>query len=178
MYNNQPAIIECHPDCVLRLLNNSDALLLAQLANDKSIWLNVRDIFPFPYQFNHAIEFISQTNNNKKAWVWGIFSQDTLAGVAGVHFQDDVYQFSAELGYWLGVDFRGKGLASAVVAAIVNYLFASTSIIRIYAGVFELNPASIRVLEKNDFVCEGVKRKAVFKDGKFLDELIYARLKD
>jgi [ribosomal protein S5]-alanine N-acetyltransferase len=178
MTKKQTALIKSHNNCELRKLSNSDAFILAQLANDRSIWLNVRDTFPFPYEFSHAIEFITQMNNNEKAWVWGIFSQEMLVGVIGVHFQDDVYRFSAELGYWIGSEFRGKGLASAAVAAIVNHLFTHTVVNRVYAGVFDFNPASKSVLEKNDFVCEGTKRKAVFKDDKFLDELIYARLKD
>jgi len=49
---------------------------------------------------------------------------------------------------------------------------------RIFAGVFENNKASMKILEKNNFVLECIKQKAVFKNNQILDEYYYAKVND
>ena len=80
---------------------------------------------------------------------------------------------SAEIGYWLGEDHWGRGLATEAVRAITDHAFAHHDICRIYAHVFEWNAASARVLEKVGYVFEG-RLKSVTKDGKTIDQLMYA----
>jgi len=82
------------------------------------------------------------------------------------------------LGYWLDSDFRNKGLATASVEAVVRFAFGQTNLKRIYAGVFEGNQSSVNVLLRNDFNHEATLKKAVFKNERFADELIFSRLKD
>ena len=53
-------------------------------------------------------------------------------------------------------------------------MFANFDVCRIYSTVFEENPASVRVLEKAGFTCEGRLRKAATKDGQTFDLLLYA----
>jgi len=63
------------------------------------------------------------------------------------------------------------------VCAVTDYAFATFDLCRVYAGVFEWNPASIRVLEKAGYQFESRMRKSVTKDGQTIDELIYAVVK-
>ena len=83
-----------------------------------------------------------------------------------------------ELGYWIGEPFWGQGLVSEAVGIACDYAFSTLEVERIEACVYEWNPASGRVLEKNGFVQEGRQRKAVFKDGELIDQIVYARVKE
>jgi RimJ/RimL family protein N-acetyltransferase len=99
-----------------------------------------------------------------------------MLGGIGLDRQGDVYRHSAELGYWLGRQHWGRGVATAAVEAICRYGFETVGLRRIYACVFEPNSASTRVLEKAGFRLEGRHRKAVWKDDELLDELRYGLL--
>jgi RimJ/RimL family protein N-acetyltransferase len=95
----------------------------------------------------------------------------------GLHPQKDVYRLSAELGYWIGEPFWGNGIATKAVELILKYGFETLNLNRIYAGVFEHNIASMRVLEKCDFVKEGIAKQAVIKNNKVIDEHKFAIIK-
>jgi ribosomal-protein-alanine N-acetyltransferase len=85
----------------------------------------------------------------------------------------DIFRHSAELGYWLGESFWSKGLATEAVQLITKYALDTLKISRIYAGVFETNPGSARVLEKSGYFLECRQKKSVIKDGRLLDQLMY-----
>ena len=62
--------------------------------------------------------------------------------------------------------------------AVTAHVFAQTDLARLSACVYETNPASMRVLEKVGYTFEGRLRKAIFKDGALLDEMVYAMLRN
>jgi RimJ/RimL family protein N-acetyltransferase len=90
----------------------------------------------------------------------------------------DIHCKAAELGYWLGESFWGRGIISEAVTAFTDYAFGTFDLQRIYAEPFAINRASARVLEKAGFVCEGRLRASVFKDGNRLDSFLYARVRE
>lgn len=79
---------------------------------------------------------------------------------------------------WLGDAFWGRGVAIEAVRAITAHGFAHSDLVRIYAVVFDWSAASMRVLEKAGYQCEGRRRKAVIKDGQLIDGLLYAILRE
>lgn len=160
----------------LRRLKASDSLEIATLANNKNVWDNLRDYLPHPYTEQDAEEFIRLTQHENPRCNFAITHNDTLCGVIGLILQKDVYKKSAELGYWIGEPFWGKGIATKAVALIVSYGFDELGLTRIFSGVFEYNKASMKVLEKNGFQKEGLFKKAVFKNEKFFDEHRYYKL--
>jgi RimJ/RimL family protein N-acetyltransferase len=83
----------------------------------------------------------------------------------------------AEIGYWIGEPYWGKGIAGRAVALITANGFGELNLVRIYAGVFDFNIASMKVLEKNGFQKEGIFRHAVIKNGRICDEHRYYKLK-
>ena len=85
-----------------------------------------------------------------------------------------IFRRSAEIGYWLGEEYWGRGIVTEAVKVFTEWAFANFDLSRIYAGVFEWNPASARVMEKAGFEFEGRMKKAVTKEGRTGDELIYA----
>jgi len=161
----------------IRPLNLSDKSELANLANNKKIADNLRDYFPYPYNENDADYFIRLTEKEKPKQNFGILYNGKLCGVIGLIIQKDVYRKSAEIGYWIGEPYWGIGIATKAVELITDYSFNTLDLNRIFAGVFEFNIASMKVLEKNGFKKEGIFKKAVLKNGKFFDEHRYYKLK-
>jgi len=151
---------------------------MAQLANNKKIWDNVRDAFGHPYTEKNAEEFIQKQANSETEKVFAIDFNGELCGLVGLILQKDVYRKSAEIGYWVGEPFWRKGVGTKAVQLIVEYAFGELKLIRLYAGAFQYNIGSMKVLEKNGFKKEGVSKKAVFKNGQIWDEHRYYKLNE
>ncbi|MBL8936704.1 MAG: GNAT family N-acetyltransferase [Archangium sp.] len=163
---------------VLRPVHPSDEERLVLLANDRNVWRNMRDLFPHPYTRENARWFIEhQQKPDRTERVFAIEVDGQFAGATGVHPLTDVYSHGAEIGYWLGAPFHGRGIATKAVGGLTKYAFEVMKLERLQAGVFEWNPASARVLEKNGFQREAVLKKSVFKDGQLIDSFLYAKLR-
>ena len=162
----------------LRELKPDDTNRLSELANNKNIWNNLRDFFPFPYTKENARDFIDRCIKEDPKVTFAIEYKEELVGVAGLVLQSDINRLSAEVGYWIGEPYWNKGIASSAVALVVNYGFNTLKLNRIYCGVFDFNKASQRVLEKCGFTLEGIFKKAVIKDKKIIDEYRYAIIKE
>jgi len=154
----------------LRELSISDKEQLRVLADNRKIWDNVRNYLPHPYKLSDAEFFINSVNKETPKQNFGIEYKGELCGVIGLILQDDVYKKSAELGYWSGEPFWGNGIATKAVELITKYGFEKLDIIRIYSSVFENNIASMKVLEKNEFLKEGIFKKAIIKNDIIMDE--------
>lgn len=101
-----------------------------------------------------------------------------MAGSIGVFVQTDVYEKSAELGYWLSEEYWRQGIMTAAVRQICREAFARFDLLRIYAEPFAHNRGSRRVLEKAGFTCEGTMRNGVFKNGQVHSYCMYALLRE
>lgn len=148
---------------------------LARHANNPNISANLRDGFPYPYSEINAEIFI--TANLNASLNFAIAVNEEAAGGIGLITGADVHRYTAEIGYWLAEPYWGRGIMPRAVQALTNYAFQHTDLIRIYASVFETNPASVRVLEKNGFQLEGILRKNVIKKGVIMDSYLYALIK-
>lgn len=161
----------------LRSIVDEDHADLVRLANNKKIWLNLRDIFPHPYGDEDGRFFMKLVRQDKKNLRSVIDVDGSFVGMIGAFLQDDVYKHTAELGYWLGEPYWGKGIITEAIRLKCDQVFQQTDTHRIFAAVFSYNIASMKVLEKNGFTKEGVGRDAIFKDGSFHDEYRYAILR-
>ncbi len=158
---------------ILRPLEMSDKFELAKIADNPNIAKNLRNAFPNPYTLADAEFFIENIANNSPNYIFGIFYEGKYCGNIGIHPGSDVYSRSAELGYFIGEKYWGKGITTRAVKLIIDFTFEQLDIVKIYAGIFEYNPASMKVLEKNGFKLEGILRKSVFKNNQFYDEYRY-----
>lgn len=161
----------------LGIPTTKEARELARLANNKKIWDNLRDYFPHPYTIENAMDFINTIRADEPKHTFCIYYNNTLCGVIGLNKQLDVYSKSLEVGYWIGEPFWGKGIAREALRLITEYAFDELKIKRLHTGVYEHNLASMKVLESNGYEKEGVHRKAVYKNGQFIDEHRYAKVK-
>ena len=161
----------------LRPWKPGDEESLVRQANSRRVWRNLRDAFPHPYTTADATHWIRVANPTMPITNFAIVVELAAVGGIGLVLKEDVFRRSAEVGYWLGEAYWGRGIVTEALCAVTDYAFASFDLCRLYAGVFEWNPASMRVLEKAGYEFEGRMRKSVTKDGETVDELIYAIVK-
>ncbi len=154
-----------------------DAAALARHANNRAVWITLRDRFPHPYTMEDAVSFLRIATTQQPTCDFAIATADDVIGGIGLQRQSDVHRLTAEIGYWLGEPYWGRGIASRAVRAVTDWAFATTSLERLYACVFATNPASARVLSNAGYQFEGRMRRAVIKDGRLLDQLLYAALR-
>ena len=152
---------------ILRSLADDDKEALAQLANNKKIFDNVRDGLPHPYTIDDAIFFIDLTKKQNTQMSFAIEYDGAFCGMIGLVPQKDVYRRTAEIGYWLSEPFWNKGLATTAVGLITDYGFNELNFIRIHPGIFEYNIASMKVLEKNGYKKDGVFEKISLRMEKY-----------
>jgi len=101
-----------------------------------------------------------------------------LAGGIGLLLGSGPHRRTAELFYWLGESFWGRGIATSAVRALTEYSFRSLHLVRVFALPFSGNGASCRVLEKAGFTREGIMRRSAIKDGLLLDQWVYALVQE
>jgi RimJ/RimL family protein N-acetyltransferase len=166
-------VIDAGP-CLIRPWHHPDRESLVRHANNRHVWLMLRDQFPHPYTRTDADAWLAHVATQRPVTSFAIVVAGEAAGGIGLAPQPDVHRRSAEVGYWLGEALWNRGIMTSTVRAFTTYAFDAYDLIRIFAGVFSTNPASMRVLEKAGYTREGVLRHSVVKDGQVLDQVLYA----
>lgn len=169
--------IQCFA-CLLRPLVAADAEALASHANDRDVWLNLRDRFPHPYSVRDAEEYIADVAARPLQTSFGVVVDGEAAGSVSLMLGQDIERRTAEIAYWLGRAVWGRGIATEAVRAATLYAFDHLGMHRVFAVPFRRNPASTRVLEKVGYVREGVMRRSAIKDGELIDQILYAAYDD
>ena len=162
------------PSCCVRDVGTGDAAAFSRHGNNRKIWVNLRDRFPHPYTLQHGVEFVARVQRQRPATIWTIDVAGEAAGTIGVVPRTDVERISAEVGYWLGEPFWGRGIMTEVLRAVTHWSMREFQLLRVDALPFATNAASCRVLEKAGYVCEGRLRRSAIKDGQILDQFMYA----
>jgi RimJ/RimL family protein N-acetyltransferase len=162
------------PNCGVRSWRVSDATSLVLHANNRKIWINLRDAFPHPYTLKDARVFIRAALKDRPECLFAITVEGNAVGGVGFALHRDVERVSAEIGYWLGEKFWGQGITTTALQAVTRHAIQAHGLTRIYAVPFEWNHASFRVLEKAGYTLEGRMRRSALKDGKIIDQLLYA----
>lgn len=160
----------------------SDKAALVEYIDDEEIHRNTLAI-PYPYTERDADEWLELTQQefekyrlhanwvirNRKGKLIGCIGRQMLYGKTG---------HTDEVGYWLARPYWGKGIMTEVVKVFCDYWFEKGPLIRFTAAVFAYNRASARVLEKAGFEREGYLKKHYYKNGEYLDGILYAKLKE
>ncbi|MGH2666374.1 GNAT family N-acetyltransferase [Flavobacterium sp.] len=150
----------------------------AKYRNNPNISQNGFDRTPNPYKIEDANELFQKQIGKTPAERFLIFQDNQLCGEIGIWLNEDIYRLNAELGYFIAEPFWGKGIATEAIRLMTEYTFANFNIIRIIAGVFEHNKASMKALEKNQYILESIHKKAVIKNDAIIDDYIWVKLKD
>ncbi len=160
--------------CVVRSWEFTDAASVPAHANNRRIWLNLRDRFPHPYSISDSERFIRYVRGSAVETNFAIEVDGEAAGGIGFMPHQDVERISAEIGYWLGERHWGRGICTETLVAVTHYVLAQHELTRIYALPFAHNLASCRVLEKAGYMLEGTMRRSAIKDGQVCDQRLYA----
>jgi len=172
-----PLVLQLHR-CAVRSWRFTDAQSLARYANNREIWRNLRDGFPHPYSLDDAMAFIAKVAAAQPETMFAITTDDEAIGGIGFGLHSDVERVSAEIGYWIGEPFWGRGIVTEALQAVTRFAIDEHRLTRVYAVPFAGNRGSARVLEKAGYSFEGRMRKSAIKDGTVVDQLLYAYVVD
>jgi len=161
-------------DFILRPWNINDLDSLVSYANNPNIARNMTDMFPHPYSIENGKAFIANATKETPYHLLSIEVESKAAGGIGLHLQKDIFRKNAELGYWLAEPFWGKGIITRAIIQMSEYGFKTFDIDRIFARPFGTNIASQKALQKAGFILEATFEKTFFKNGEYIDELVYA----
>jgi len=172
------------PNVTIRPYHPIDAPSMARNANSKLVARNMTDRFPHPYALTDATAFISRalspSTSNTYAWCISLTPTSPCIGGCGFEPGPDVFCANAEIGYWLGEEYWGRGIGTTVCRVMTDWAFGREEgvtgkqrVQRLGAGVFGGNPASGAVLKRSGYTYEGCMRGIVLKWGEIRDLEIY-----
>jgi ribosomal-protein-alanine N-acetyltransferase len=161
----------------LRPWQESDIPDLVRIADNPRIASQLRDIFPHPYTRKAGEDWVDYASAQSPTTDFAIEADGVLVGGIGYVPGVDVMRCSAEVGYWLGEPFWGRGIATAAIRQLIHIIDGRQQFTRVFAAVFATNSASKRVLEKAGFTLEGVLRRCAIKNGEVRDKCLYSLLR-
>ncbi len=161
-------------DVTLRPWLATDLSRLTTLINNQNIVRYMSNQIPHPYTEEDGSLFLSKVVGQNPVQVFAITFRDEVVGSIGIFPQTDIYEKNAEIGYWLGEDYWGQGIMTEAILQIVEYGFKTFDLTRIFARPFSSNKASQRVLQKAGFMHEATIVNGVYKNGEYLDSVIYS----
>lgn len=164
--------------CIIRAWRGSDAESLVLHANNINVARNLRDRFPHPYTIQNARDFLKFATSLEDESNLAIEVDGAAVGAIGYLPGSDVERFSAEIGYWLGEAYWGRGVVTEALMMVTEHAFAQANLLRLFALPFADNIASARVLEKAGYIREGRLRASSVKYGEPKDQLLYARINE
>lgn len=161
----------------LRNIQDKDISTMIGLLNNPNISQQILNI-PYPFGEENAlarVHFVTQGFKNKERYVFVITSneQDEMIGQIGLHLDKD--NNKAEIGYWVGEPYWGKGIATEATTAILKFGFEDLDLNKIFATHFIENPASGKVLINNGMIKEA-ELKDHYKHGDAYKSVIQYRL--
>lgn len=158
-----------------------DCPSVAALAGDKRIY-DMTLLIPHPYELRHAEAWIGthagQWERFREEWSLNFAIRSRAGELMGaIGLVGRAAHKRAEMGYWLGAPFWGHGYMTEAARAVTAFAHGELGVNRLEAGVFDGNDASMSVLRKVGFVEEGVLRQRFWKNGRFVDERMFARFR-
>ncbi|MDX2283372.1 MAG: GNAT family protein [Bacteroidia bacterium] len=139
-------------------------------------WLTWVDFMQSEAQFQQFILNSRKRHADGQELPCVLVEQGRLAGRIGLYRIDSQHQ-TAEIGYWLGTAFQGRGIATRACRALAAYAFGGLGLNRIEIRCGTGNLRSQAVPERLGFAREGLLRQAEWLHGEFHDLYLYAMLR-
>jgi len=163
----------------LRPYRYGDEQSIAEQANNEKIYKPTL-LIPYPYTLKEAKQWVErnvQLAKQESPEEMNFAIEVGGKAVGSIGLAHLVPGHKAEIGYWLGEEYWGKGIMTEAVKLLTQYAFEELGLARVYAGCFAWNKASQAVLEKAGFQLEGIHKKGILKDGEFKDDYTYAKVR-
>jgi RimJ/RimL family protein N-acetyltransferase len=171
-------VIDCG-EVVLRRFRMDDIDDIVTNINDRGVSRYTLNI-PYPYGPEDAIEFLEKNERSfdeGKSLNLAITEKSTDRVIGGIGLMNIEWtNRAADIGYWLGRSYWGRGLVPQAVKGFVDYIFKFLGLHRLSAVIFGPNLQSRRVMEKCGFLMEGTMRERYLLDGELVDGVIFSRL--
>ncbi|MCM3090534.1 MULTISPECIES: GNAT family N-acetyltransferase [unclassified Cytobacillus] len=165
---------------ILRSLTLDDAPMVEKYASDYDVAKTTLNI-PHPYPKGGARDFISsilEAERKGKIVIFAITRKEDKSLIGLINITGNNANRRAEIGYWIGKPFWGKGYGTEAARAVIKFGFEELNHNRIYALAFTDNPGSWRIMEKSGMKHEGILRQHAMKDGRLVDLTYYAILRE
>jgi RimJ/RimL family protein N-acetyltransferase len=164
--------------CLIRALNFDDVKSISELADNKKIWDNVSDEFPHPYTDIHGLEFVKAVSKISPPLHFAIEFENQAIGVISIEPRKGMHRIKAEIGYWIGEPFWGKGISTDAIKLILHYGFNYLNLEKIEARTFEYNKASEKALLNAGFRNICIFHNDALKNNRLIDINYLAILKE
>ena len=125
------------------------------------------------FSFDGQCSYVQNCLQNEDSDLYGIFDDTThignilIRGLSSYHKKAELTYVIGETNYW------GKGVASFAIANMIKIYREKFDLNKLFAGIASGNIGSSKVLEKNGFVIEGIRKKHLFYGGNFFDQVDY-----
>ncbi len=162
--------------CTVRPWRKGDVDALVRHANNINVARHLRDRFPHPYTRGDALDFLRMASSADDPSNLAIEVDGEAAGAIGYVRGADVERYSAEIGYWLGESYWGRGIVTEALVLMTDHVFETANLLRMFALPFADNAGSVRVLEKAGYLREGRLRSSSVKYGVARDQFMYAKV--
>lgn len=159
----------------LRNYRESDIDTLAALANNQLVSRYLIYTFPYPYSKKDAEYWIKQGSKENGSTTKVICFNNLFVGSVGITPQVGWRDHCAEIGYWIGEEFWGKGIATRALEIMTEEAFEVHGFKKLFAPVLGPNVASMKVLMKCGYVSEGMLKNEVAKNNRYFDIHLYAK---
>lgn len=163
----------------LRSFRYGDEPSLAEQINNEKIYKPTL-LIPYPYTLEDAKQWVERNvrlARQESPEELNFAIEVNGKAVGGIGLAHIVPGHKAEIGYWLGEEYWGRGIMTEAVKLLTQYALDELGLVRVYAGVFVWNKASQAVLKKAGFQLEGMHTKGIRKDGEFVDDYTYAKVR-
>lgn len=150
---------------------DADVPRLVELCSDWKIAETTLRI-PHPYTARDArdwLKFDAQRVADGLVYSFAIRLSGTNELIGNIRINPDAQHRRAEIGYWVGVPYWGKGYCSEAGREVIRFGFEEVGLNAITCGYFVGNTASQRVMEKLGIPCEGVRKQHYFRHDRYID---------
>lgn len=164
---------------ILRTPTLADAEAVRAFADDAECSWGGYGI-PHPYTLEKAQQWIRETGaalDEEKKYALLLVRKDNGAIVGDVMLNRDPTHNVGDIGYLVGKEHRGEGLAYEATVELLRFAFEDIELHRVYATCWASNERSAHILEKLGFIREGVLREQALKWGKYEDDVYYGMLR-
>lgn len=164
--------------CRVRPWAYADLPSLVHHANNAHIARQLRDQFPHPYTGADGLAFLSMAANTAPPTALAIEVDEAAVGGVGLVPRTGNERRTAEVGYWLGEAYWGRGIGPDALGLVTRYAIETFDLVRLEAFAIASNMRSCRTLEKAGYQLEGRARKSFLKDGQLYDQCCYAWVRE
>lgn len=176
MIKNEKLLISSEYDFYIKQLTKSD------VSENYINWLNDYDVVKyteqrhFRHSYNSVCDFVEQKLVSEDSYLFGIFFKKNHVGnikLGPINFANK----RSEISYFIGdKKFWGRGITTKTISFLSQIAKDRLDVVKLLAGTYECNIASINVLKKNGFKLEGRITKGVYFEKKRIDNLIFGKL--